>query len=66
VFIIEGFFGHEWEERKIMELLGEKQKRGALPVDEDLLIDDADDQGVSLAELLPDDEAARRSNSSRN
>ncbi len=56
VLVIERFFGEEWEERKIYELLGEKPKRGArLELAEAMLAEENDvpaDEQVALRELL--------------
>ncbi len=57
VFGIEGLLGHDWEERKINELLGEKPKRrfrGDVPGDDgEFLAADEDDAS-------PDDESLER------
>jgi hypothetical protein len=56
VFLQERFFGTEWEERKIRELMGEKPKRdrlGYLEADDDeteQLDDEADDIPVPRAD----------------
>ena len=55
VLVVEHFFGKEWEERKIRELLGEKPKRGAaLGLADDGAWDEetADEEQVALHDLI--------------
>ena len=65
VFGIEGVFGHDWEERKINELLGEKPKRQLhddVPHDYDDSLDDTasdDDEDAALLENLINDRQRR-------
>ena len=54
VLVVERFFGKEWEERKIRELLGEKPKRGAALgwTDEEAWDEAADEEHVALHDLI--------------
>ena len=68
VFVIEGFFGKEWEERKIRELLGEKPKRRAdfSAPDGELGWDDAgNDEARPLADLVAEANESQRSDAAR-
>ncbi len=51
VLVLDHFFGKEWEDRKIRELLGEKPKRGAMWAADDELLDEAD-EAVALGDLI--------------
>ena len=54
VLVVERFFGKEWEERKIRELLGEKPKRGAALglADDEAWDEAADEEQVALHDLI--------------
>ncbi len=69
VYVLEGWFGAQWEERKMQELMGEKSKRKRTEHLDDYVHDEADEDYTNLddlvahatADLSEDERTARRS-----